>query len=734
MGSGLTWADVYRLNQRSQWETWKFPVGVLELRADGSVVPVKFDRPINAARNASRFAHRASGGKTVQGGVRNAGSSLDMAGNIIDGDPRTFWKPDTAAPLETWRIEIDLGRATPVTKIRLTFPDREGARPFREFRVFGSDGARVSPTSEDVFSFNLIGGTTRPNDRTVVEYEVKPLLSDATLILGDALSGTESEGVGPTRDSLTVPYSLLQYIRFRADTKNLDAALSEVEVYTFGENIALGTFDRGGTLVERIGSGRAMADGDVNTSWSGTLGRGDEKIFWEWDLGVLFWIDRIVMFGEEGFNIYGYVSGIQNHQLLVSNGSKKLTGAIEYDVLSDFYHLSGNPGQLSYLVLPPRPIRYLYSLFEGANTGKIREIAVFPTGYVAQVEMTSGFIDLGEIAGDRRPKVIRSINWEADLPPDTRVQMRTRSGNTLRERTRYFRRDGTELTEDQYNALVKALRGKTEQEIEAGEDWSEWSDFYRPLGEKFLSPSPRRFVQVMLALNSDRPTVAPTLRSLSIDFTGAFVAGVLGEITPKTALPGLPQTFSYRITPRFEEGDPGFNLILLETPSMADADSLSIKIGERKSKPASVRISKDSLVVELSEVVRRDAVEISFLLTVLRNATLFKVSVGHSQRTTLWQPVDPAERLATTVFLPTIPETEKLITNLSIQPEVLTPNGDGVGDRMEIRFSTLKVEKQARVRIYTLGGGLVEELQGEREPDQSYRYIWSGRDRSGVLV
>ena len=53
------------------------------------------------------------------------------------------------------------------------------------------------------------------------------------------------------------------------DAKTPDAALAEIEVYTLGENIALQTLGRGGTIQERSGRGFAfnMADGDANTDW-----------------------------------------------------------------------------------------------------------------------------------------------------------------------------------------------------------------------------------------------------------------------------------------------------------------------------------------------------------------------------------------------------------------------------------------------------------------------------------
>lgn len=676
----------------------------------------------------------------AQGGVRKVGSNAANGRNIIDGNLDTFWKPVPDDSLKDWWIEIDLGRLVPVTRIRLLFPDQEGARPFREFRVFGSDGYRVSAIGEDIFSFDLIGGTTSWNEQAMVEYQVRPTGDETTLVFGDTTAFSRTEGSDP----LTTSYLPLQYLRIRADSKSPDAALAEVEVYTLGENISLGTFARGGSIVEPTGRGSAMVDGDANTGWVMTVntkGGLYDRIVWEWDLGTLFWIDRIAMIASQSPIAYD-VRGIFGHQLLTSDGRRALGGAIDYDHLFDLdlqYSLSQ---RISYLFFSPRPIRYLSSIWTqeiapGSNqlsSGNIAEIAIFPVGYVAQVELTSGYIDLGAIAGDQRPKVIHVLNWEADLPPGARVQAHTRSGNTLRERTLYFHRDGTEITEAKWNSLTKALRGETRTITEVGEDWSEWSSPHQLAGEKFRSPSPRRYVQVKLLLSSDRPTTAPTLHSFSLIYTNAFLAGVKGEIQPRIVLPGIPQTFSYRIIPQFKAGDSGFNRILLETPSLADADSLSFRIAGREVEPTALRISPDSLVVDLPQIVRQNEVEVKVHLSITQNGYPFKASVGHTQQPELWQSVDPAERFATTIFFSAVPETRRFIANFSIHPRLLTPNGDGVGEEAEIRFSILKVEQPALVRIYALDGGLIQELARQHGSNQVSLYTWSGRDQSGVLV
>ena len=737
-------AEVYRVNRRSQWQQWTFPVGTLELGRTGTLTPAEFKGSHNAATNAGEFTHALVGGSEVRGGAWKAGSNLAMAGNIHDGDPETYWQPDPEAPLAEWWVEIDLGRAVMVTEIRLVFPDQEGARPFQEFRVFGSEGRRV--TRSDVFSFHLIGGTTRPIEETLVTYDVDPLVREARRVLDDG------DGLGTTEVDRIATYDLLQYIRVLVDAKTADAALAEIEVYTPGENIALQTLQRGGTIQERAGRGFAfkMADGDANTDWGARRERNQDPIAWDWDLGALFWINRVVMRTSDfllSTLTYGSnLPQIRTHGLSVSDGSRTLTGAVDYEEIfvgdPDALLLSSAefPGQVSYL-FSPRPVRFLAAAWIGGGnetsfahqSGFLVETLIYPVGHVARVELSSDFINLGQIAGDDRVKVIKALSWEADLPPGAYIQARTRSGNTLQENNRYFRKDGQEVTAEQYEQMVKVLRGDILTFIGVGEDWSEWSNFYQRSGEQFLSPSPRRFVQIQLILGSDRPSTAPTVSSLSLEFTDAFLAGVSGEIQPRTAEPGVAQLFSYRIVPLPDARDRGFDRILVQTPSPADSRDLELRIGESATEPEIVQISGDSLLVELSRPVRSEEVELIFSSVLRSNGTQIKAFVGSKRQPGIWQPVDPVSRLATTVFLPSVPGSNRVIANVVVQP-MISPNGDGVGDVGEIRFHVLKVNTEPEVRIYSLDGRLIRELDGQLQADQSYLYTWSGLDRTSRLV
>ncbi len=736
--------QIYRVNRRSQWQQWAFPAGTIEFAANGSLTPVKFRGPHNAALDVGEFTHELAGGKEVRGGAWKAGSNLATANRIIDGDADTFWRPDPDAPLEDWWIEIDLGRATLVSQIRLIFPDQDGARPFREFRVFGSEGRRV--TRSDVFSFFLIGGTTRPIEETLVSYNVGPLVREERRVLHS------SAGAEAAQRSVHDTYDLLQFIRILVDAKTADAALAEIEVYTPGENIALGTLERGGTILERAGRGFAfkMADGDANTDWGARRERGQDAIAWDWDLGAIFWVDRIVLrtsdFLLRSLIYASNLPQIRTHGLSVSDGSRTLTGAIDYEVLfeGDLGTVqdasSTFPGQLSYL-FSPKPVRFLAAEWvsgddasaQARQSGNLVETLIYSVGHVALVEMNSDFIDLGKIAGDNRVKVISALRWEADLPPGAYIQARSRSGNELQENSRYFRRDGVEVTKEQYDQMARALTGEILTTIGVGLDWSEWSNFYQRSGEQFRSPSPRRYVQVQLILGSDSPETAATVRSLSIEFTDAFLSGAQGEIHPRTVEPGVTQAFSYRIVPLWVSRDSGFDRVLMLTPSPADPGDLVLRIDGVEIEPAAVRVVEDSLLVDLPSTVRREEVELTFSSVLTKNATLFKAFVGIGRQPDVWQPVDPLQRSATTVFLPSVPGSDRLISGVSVRP-FISPNGDGIGDEAEIRFHVLKTDVNPEVRIYSLDGTLIRSIEGQLQPDRSHLFLWRGLDRSERLV
>ena len=752
--AGLAHAqDAYEVNTKAQWETWTFPVGTIDFNDDGSIKPVRFEQPFNAAPSAPLFFHELKAGEQ-QGGVWKAGSNTADAASIIDDDPTTYWQPSQDDPVDNWWIEIDLGRMVAVTEVRLHFPDEEGARPMRSFRVFGSDGKFQSIT-DDVFLFNLIGGTTKRNDETFVSYPVKS--GEATkrvLSLGEVVAGASSSfdteavthtrpdedrlgssggGGGSGTSDVATSFAATQYLRIIVDTKSEDAALAEVEVIAFGENIAQETAARGGVIDDQ-GKERApaMIDGNVNTFWE-ELNWSETGQFvaqWRWDLGATYWVNRVIFVAFQETTTWGRPR-ILRHRLLGSDGALKPSGDIDFDVLFDFPAPSdwNNPEPITYLLHPHRPLRHLEMVFGGSSSGAMAEAVVLPTGYVKEVELRSDYLQISD-----RPKVFRTLEWDAHLPLGTQIQAQTRSGSGLEEGNTYFHRKGHEVTEDEYNGLKKRWKGDIVPYIRPTQDWSGWSNTYLFSGQEFLSPSPQRYVQFRVLLQSDNPDVAPTLRSLKLNYTDSFLNRALGAVTPNEAPVGEPINFTYLLEPDFKGGDRGFNRLRLDTPSQADAGSLAIRVGDVGIEPTVLAVTPDSIVVELPQVVQTQSVQIDLQVNVFENPYLFKAFVGHTDDMEVWQQVDPSDRAATTVFLPDVPAATRLLDKLEISPKVLTPNGDGVGDLVEIRFALLKTDAPVEVKIYSLDGQLVGSLTGTRTNDGFLRYPWDGIDKSGRKV
>ena len=126
-------------------------------------------------------------------------------------------------------------------------------------------------------------------------------------------------------------YQLIQYIQIISEEQNADAALAEIEVIGIGDNIAIGTSQRG-NFVEGDGTGSTfnLFDANLNTNNTVTGCRGELSEWAEggtWfraDLGATFFIDEMFLYsmrpdeGTLGFTISGTGPG---HTILFSDGT-----------------------------------------------------------------------------------------------------------------------------------------------------------------------------------------------------------------------------------------------------------------------------------------------------------------------------------------------------------------------------------------------------------------------------
>ena len=723
-------ADELRLSSPADWQTWAIPKGTLEIADDGSISLAWMRRNINAVADAAEFSH-SEGKKQVFGGIRTVNSNPQDAANIMDQDPSTWWQPSADDPLDDWWIEIDLGRPVLARKLRFVFPDTPDAKPFRNFTTYISNGV---DTRYGV-TYHPVAVTTTPNVERVFEVDLKRI--EFGLASGEHLIEQD-----------TLDFNLIHHVRLVPTEKNIGAALAEIEVDALGDNLAIGTVERGGAVragrsEDKVGM---IFDGDVNTNWRLAVGGDQAKEgnlrtyvedgdWFEWDLGATFWVDHLshldltVGGGEGSRGSHGH--GAKLFILTTSDGtpasgltSDRIRSNFDYQELSDVFN-DRFPNQQSYhFAFPLRKIRHIFYHRSGIPTRlqirqSVFEYILHGEGHVAATEMVSDFIDLGAM------KSVRKLSWDADLPAGTQIEIRSQTGNTFELQKKYYHKNGTELDSARFGKLPKSVRGRIDTLKLKGPDWSGWSQPYAFPEEAFLSPTPRQFLQLQIQLANDDPQLTPVLRSLTLAFDDPLVSGgIAARILPREVGLDSLQRFTYLLQPTSTRRDQGFDEVFIQVPGAVQ--EVGVRVGGQSVQPRDVELTDGLLRVGLPERVRQDSVEVLFTAQVTTNATLFEAWAGDSQQN-VRQGVEPLEPRSMIVFVPDV-TGDSLLRNVQVTP-VVTPNGDGVNDEAQINFIVVQVEDNPNVDIYDLTGSHLRTLDLDVTG-----FAWDGRDDAGAVL
>ncbi len=735
----------------SDFDTWSYPRGLVNIQPDGIVVK-RFEKEFNAVANAGEFSASVIGeyGQRFARTPSNANS-----GHLVgDQDTGTWWQPSADDEVEKWWIEIDLGRAVVAEKLRVIFPDQDGARPFSFFSVYVSPGIPVFGGASQRIVYNRLGRPINNNTRSTVEFDLKTTgLFPAT---GDFLATDEE-----------VSFDVVRFVRFEAAGKTPDAALAEIEVDGVGFNLStrVQTEARiednlphwGGrtwTSKDRDCDGCGKGSGsealiDQDLGFRGWNIEASDKGNWRdsgvWsviDFGNVFRVDRIVwmpIVSGQGPFLYGYQRDKQglwgSFEFLASDGTPSnrsdpvVEGPFLYEQLS-----AVDNSKRRYLFdfqFAPRALRLLmWRVIRPDQFHRAVQLFVFHSeGYPAQIELESDDIFLG---GARS---IRFVEWDADLPTGTRVEIETQTGNGFDTLQRYFLANGKEVTKDAYDAAKSRNRGDIVEERVRDDTWSSWSRPQRFSGQEFLSPSPRQWLRARVRLISDDPTAFPKLRSIKfVANSPVITAGLIGRIAPREAAIDSLQTFRYTIKPlAFGRSDAGFDRVLIDLPpGSVDAEFVGASVGGNDV-DASAALRSDSLIVQLPPpVVRGDSVQITFRARVSESPTEFNTAVANSDQQENFQGVVPAEYGAIQVFVPDAVAGVSLVRKVD-DSQWITPNGDGVNDRYELNFTVVKTGVEPQVRVFTLGGELVAELTDMSAGGNRSHYEWDGA-RAGKTV
>jgi hypothetical protein len=760
----------------AHWRAWTGPPGALVV-VDSALVPRFLHRRVNALANATQFQAITVGGDTIIGGVQEVGSNPDAAPLIMDGDPATWWEPDPADSLANWYVEINLGRAVVAEQVVVRFA-REGD-PFLKFRVLLSDGADQGPR------FYRAGQVSQPNkDQYEFTFQVQPRHAQAVEVAGDvaqvvrfevlASAGPRAEEVDSARYQALpeedrgaidhfrrtvaerlIPVSQEVYQALPREEqgpvryyRRERPRLAELEALTPGDDIIVLSqrqrqlgFDLFADIVRTLTTDGLFSSFYPLRVYDPLRRQNQIQI----DLGAPYWLDRLRLLSPH--------DPLSAYQIRLSDGSVQPDGQVIWQELEEHR----NP--LGFLQLeerfPLQPVRFievrrLEVVGAPSETGTLAEIQAYGEGYMPELVLSSPVLSL---PGAR---MFTQVDWQAQVPPGTQLEVRTRSGDTLQEVWTYFDRFGRQISQEQWEASPLRTKGARRVEQVPGPDWSDWSGAYLEPGEGFRSPSPRRMAMVQVRLSTRDPRVAARLRRLELGLVPPLVEQALAEIFPAAGVePGEEQEFTLHLKPVFRPGNPGFDRVRLHAAGAAPLELRRLEAGT----PAQLRQHQGRLLfpgevewnsLEDGEMELRFprpvasstlVYAITLRTQVYLNATPFQVELLHSGRPGMVQTVSPgdASQELASQSLAVIADLagHRLLDRVQVVPAVFTPNGDGINDQAQIRFAVFRVAgaQALCVEICDLQGRRVRDLSLRRDQlSGEHALSWDGRDQTGLLV
>ena len=394
--TGVRAQEAYRLETAAQqivtetqrqWQSWHFPEGTLSVTADG-VRPRRWRMNTNAFADIVDFlrdnppdhlSSKAADEIELIDAV-SAGSNREDVVNVLDGDPSTYWEPDSLPEgvdiHSRWWFTIDLGRLVVANRIVLRFVDEEVGDPFLLFDVLTSEGfkptsAREGQSLEFIPVFQMDRPNTRQREFTAdLTGAVKHQRGAAVRFVQIAVRGSrhgrgaeiDADEYERLRQEAPEDTGAIDYIKMldggrelpvpKENYELLPAAergpvrhfrrerprLADLEVWHEGEDIARQTLDRGGsvTAVPPLEFSPApMFDGDVvSTTFTKqriqahmNIRRSQTNL--TVDLGSLFWIGTVKiiqnMKGALALSTFG------DHEYAYSDGSRRVDGSLQWE-------------------------------------------------------------------------------------------------------------------------------------------------------------------------------------------------------------------------------------------------------------------------------------------------------------------------------------------------------------------------------------------------------------------
>ncbi|MEE2659681.1 MAG: gliding motility-associated C-terminal domain-containing protein [Candidatus Latescibacterota bacterium] len=471
------------------------------------------------------------------------------------------------------------------------------------------------------------------------------------------------------------------------------------------------------------------------------------------NLGGRFLIDRLEFYPREEHLedrfIEKFLIGHSDGDPL-KDGTRDITIRNRLGVDDYFVAVEIEENTRGHIVIPmPRtPIETI--LFKGfENTRGIWEIAefeIYAVGFAPEAEYRTNVIDLGS------PVNIGRVEWSGRVDHSAGVALSMHAGDdvdpnnywrfTFRgdERSR-FASNGSVINLRAYQSLETAEKAGITHDTENWDFWSTPYDFNRFIGDA-SSDRPRRYVRFR-SLFTSTVDAGSEIEYVQFQTSVPLSTQTLAEITPSIASAGESTSFTYKIKPRLDENDPGFDGIEIGTPTMP-AGIDAVRISGQDVPFEIVRMDSSGFALTLPRIdLQRteELVEVDFRSQVFKFGTQFPGRVFDSDRPQeVPQQLTPgdADPLSDSDVLQVDLESLRVqrINSLEISSTVVTPNGDGINDEVTVSFDLLNLSGAvpSTIKLYDLGGRLVAQVLSGNSGSGSYRASWDGRGTDDEIL
>lgn len=474
-----------------------------------------------------------------------------------------------------------------------------------------------------------------------------------------------------------------------------------------------------------------LIDGSHTTGWRVYTDPNGAEL--EVDMGAIFVLHRIRLLrgvlNDDERSLRGYEFYVNDGDSLNFVGGNPVYGLIAQDRSHGLPELD--------LSFPPTQVRFFRLRSTGERGFQMGDLEVFGVGVTPFAQYISQVIDLGEAAN------LGPIDVYSRISGAAQAQFSTKTGFVVTD-SLYFRQTGIpgELEEVTLANFDRTLDPSYAGVVrENNRDWSAWSPPYAELVQVPVhSPDNRRYLQFQFKLLSNSLLDKAVIDSVVFNYTVPSLAdSVIAEISPTTAILGQENEFTYHLRSVVSSGHRGFDTAIIHTPFAARATSVRVDGVEIDNFTWEFAAGRLQVRFPDARITRSgQAVAVRFVSLVTVSGTEFRGEVADSQSDAFPQRVafgDAVEEAADNTLVVSARIDDDLFTGVAFSSAVITPNGDGINDRITLDYILLKATHAVEVEVvvYDLSGRPVHRLYKARDRSGPNQVSWDGRDAAGTV-